>query len=65
MAWFLYDNGLRHERVNRTFWDTILPHFTQKMSKDKKINLIEKGNLISSDEEIYSILTIFCLLCLI
>ena len=48
-----------------TFWDTILPHLTQKMSKDKKNNLIEKGNLISSDEEIRSILTIFCLLCLI
>ena len=25
---------------NRTFWKTILPHFAQKMSKGKTINLI-------------------------
>lgn len=31
-----------------------MSHFTQKVSKVKKINLIEKGNVISSDEEIFS-----------
>ena len=36
-----------------TLWSTFLPHFTQNLSKDEKISLIEKGN-ISSGEEICS-----------
>ena len=36
-----------------TLWSTFLPHFTQNLSKDEKISLIEKGN-ISSDEEVCS-----------
>ena len=37
------------------FWKTILPHFTQKVSRGKIINLIETGNVISNKEEISSI----------
>ena len=31
-----------------------MPHFTQKVSKGKKIDLIEKRNVLPSDEEICS-----------
>lgn len=31
-----------------------MPHFTEKVSKGKKINLIESRNVISTDEEICS-----------
>ena len=38
---------------SRIFWKTILPHFTQKVSKVEKINLIENNDILS-DEEICS-----------
>ena len=37
---------------NRSFWRTVLPLFTQNSSKGEKVNLIDDGETISSDEEL-------------
>ena len=44
---------------NRTFWKAVLHHFPQKVSKGKKTNLTEKGNVISRNEEICSTFNYF------
>ena len=37
---------------NKSFWRTALPLFTQKPSKDEKINLIDDGKTISGNDEL-------------
>ena len=50
---------------NRTFWKSILAHFTQKVSKDEKIN-ITKREVISNDKKFALLLTnVLKILCLI
>ena len=39
MDWFLYDNGLRHERVKKSLWTTA------SVSNDKNFSLIFSGKL--------------------
>ena len=51
--------GTKKITDKRPIWKTTLPHFTQKVSKGEKMNLIEKVNVMSSDEEICSIFNDF------
>lgn len=50
--------GLDTKKItgNRTFWKAIFHPFTQKWSKGKKVNLVEKGNVISSEVILLKIL---------
>ena len=44
---------------NRSFWRTVLPLFTQNLSKGEKINLVHDGKTISSDDKLCEIFNQF------
>ena len=37
---------------NRTFWKTVKPFLSQKVTKHSKINLVEDNKIISRDDQI-------------
>ena len=49
-----YSNNLDIKKVtdNRTFWKTVVPMFSNKFSRNEKINLTEENEVVSTDSEL-------------
>ena len=56
-----YFNNLNIKKVtdNRTFWKFVLPLFSNKFSRNDKINLTEENEIISTDSELNRIFSNF------
>ena len=48
MDWFLYDNGLRHERVNLINYSSFIDHYSQFLDEPKKMQPLYQYNFTVS-----------------
>ena len=56
-----YFNSLNIKQVsdNKLFWKSVKPFFSDKTSNSSKTTLVEENNIISDEEEIANIMTIY------
>ena len=53
--------NIRDLSDNKKFWKTVKPYFTNKALNSNKLLLKEKGNLVSNERQLATIMNSFCI----